>query len=39
MAKLAVSTFWGVAPGWIADMRGEYGSFFILIRSIHIHDL
>jgi hypothetical protein len=27
MAKSVVSIFWGVALVWIADMRGEYGSF------------
>lgn len=38
MAKLVVSIFWGVALVWIADMRGEYGSFVTLITSMRSHD-
>lgn len=36
MAKLVVSIFWGVALVWIADMRGEYGSFVTLITSMRV---
>jgi hypothetical protein len=37
MAKPVVSIFWDVALVWIAEMKGEYGSFSILIPSIRSH--